>query len=197
MFLRLGAADQDEFGGDLGARAERADADIAARQLLRHDAHRHLAEPHAAIGLGDGEAEDAHGAQARDDLERDIGVGAMPALGVGYDLGVGESAHLAADRLEGLVKAGVADRAFPRLRDQGGEGGAVFAGVALGDQGLDGLVAKRRDVLEPRPKSARRTISPWFIGMPLKIWARYSPSPIRVRSCSVSPKRPSSLHALA
>ena len=62
LFLRLRAADQDEFGGDLGPGAERADADIAARQFLRHDAHRDLAEPHAAISLGDGEAEDAHGA---------------------------------------------------------------------------------------------------------------------------------------
>ena len=30
--------------------------------------------------------------------------------------------------------------------------------------------------------------------MPPKIWARYSPSPIRVRRSSVSPNRPSSLH---
>ena len=82
-----------------------------------------------------------------DDFKRDIGVGAMPALGVGDDLGVGESAHLAADRLEGLVEARVANRAFARLRDQRGQGGAVFPRVARGDQGLDGLVAKGRDLL--------------------------------------------------
>ena len=67
----------------------------------------------------------------------------------GHDLGVGEAAHLAADRLEGLVKAGVADRAFPRFPDQSGEGGAVFPRIAGGDQGLDGLVAKRRDLSRP------------------------------------------------
>ena len=147
LFLRLGAADEDELGGDLGPGAERTDADIAARQFLRHDAHRDLAESHAAVGLRDGEAEDAHAAKAGDDLERDIGVGAMPTLRVGDDLGVGEAAHLAADRLEGLVKARIADRAFARLPDQGGEGGAVFRSVAPGDQGLDDFVAKRLDLV--------------------------------------------------
>ena len=115
LLLRLGAADQDQFGGDLRAGAERADADIAARQFLRHDAHRDLAEPHAAVILGDGEAEHAHRAQTRDHLERDVGVGAVPVLGMRDDLGVGEAAHLAADRLERLVETGVADRALRAL----------------------------------------------------------------------------------
>ena len=70
----------------------------------------------------------------------------MPPLGVRDHLGIGESAHLAADRLEGLVQAGVADQAFPRFPDQSGEGGAVFPRVAGGDQRLDGLVAKLRDL---------------------------------------------------
>ena len=144
--MRFGPPDDDEFGGNLGPGAERADADIAARQLLRYDAHRHLAEPHAAVSLGNREPEDAHGRKAGDDFERDVSVGAVPALGVRNDLGVGEAAHLAADRLEGFVKARIADQAFPRLRDQSGEGGAVFPRVAGGDQGLDGLVAKGRDL---------------------------------------------------
>ena len=67
----------------------------------------------------------------------------MPALGVRDDLGVGETAHLGADRLEGLIKAGVADHALARFRDQSGEGGAVFPRVARGDQGGDGVVAER------------------------------------------------------
>ena len=79
----------------------------------------------------------------------------MPPLGVGDDLGVGESAHLAADRLEGVVEAGVADRAFARLGDQGGEGGAIFASVAVGDQGLDDFVAKRRHVLKREAEVGR------------------------------------------
>ncbi len=36
-----------------------------------------------------------------------------------------------------------------------------------------------------------RTISPWLIGMPPKSCSRYSPSPMRTRSVSVSPRRPS------
>ena len=71
----------------------------------------------------------------------------MPALGVRNDLGVGESAHLRADCLEGLVEAGVADHAFPCFPDQSGEGGAVFPRVAGGDQRLDRLVTKRRDLV--------------------------------------------------
>ena len=92
----------------------------------------------------------------------------MPPLRVGRDLGVGEAAHLAADRLEGVVETGIADRAFPRLADQGGEGGAIFAGIARGDQGLDDFVAKGRNVLRREAEVGRRTISPWFIGMALK-----------------------------
>ena len=79
----------------------------------------------------------------------------MPPLRVGRDLGVGEAAHLAADRLEGVVETGIADRALPRLADQGGEGGAVFAGVALGDQGLDDFVAKGRHVLRREAEVGR------------------------------------------
>ena len=152
LFLRLGAADENELGGDLGPGAKRADADIAARQFLRHDAHGDLAESHAAVGLGDGEAEDAHAAKAGDDLERDIGVGAMPTLRMRGNFGVGEAAHFAANGLEGLVEAGVADRAFARLPDEGGEGGAIFRGIALGDQGLDDFVAKRIDLRRGKPE---------------------------------------------
>ena len=71
-FCAWRAADQDEFGGDFRARAERADADIGARQLLGDDAHGDLAEPDAAELLGDGQAEDAELGEAVDDLERDI-----------------------------------------------------------------------------------------------------------------------------
>ena len=46
-----------------------------------------------------------------------VSVGSMPGLGVGDDLGVGEAAHLAADRLESLVEAGIADCPLRRLRD--------------------------------------------------------------------------------
>ena len=70
----------------------------------------------------------------------------MPPLRVGRDLGVGEAAHLAADRLESVVEARVADRAFLAIGDEGGEGGPVLAGGAPGDQGVDGFGAKAGDV---------------------------------------------------
>ena len=47
-----------------------------------------------------------------------------------------------------------------------------------------------------RPRSAGRTISPWLIGMPPWIWARYSPSPMRTSSCSISAKLAAGVHAL-
>ena len=93
--LLLCSADEDQFGGDLRARAERADADIAARQFLGHDAHRDLAEAHPAVGLGDRQAKDAHFRKPADDFERDVGVGPVPGLGVGNDLRLGEPAHFA------------------------------------------------------------------------------------------------------
>jgi len=40
------------------------------------------------------------------------------------------------------------------------------------------------------PMSLGRTTSPWLIGMPPTIWARYSPRPMRTRSSSSSPKLP-------
>ena len=73
----------------------------------------------------------------------------MPAVSMGYDLRVGKSTHLAANRLQGVVKAGVADRTFPRLCDQSGQGGAIFPRIARGDQGFHVFVAKRRNVLRP------------------------------------------------
>ena len=51
--LRVGAAEPDQLGRDLRAGAERADADIAAAQLLGDDAHGLLAEAQAALLLGD------------------------------------------------------------------------------------------------------------------------------------------------
>ena len=65
--LRVGAAEADQLAGDLRAGAERADADIGARQLLGDDAHRELAEAEPAIFLGHGQAEDAERRQLLDD----------------------------------------------------------------------------------------------------------------------------------
>ena len=83
--LRLGAAAEDQLGGDLGAGAERADADVAARELLGDDAHRGLGQAGAAVFLGDGQAEDAELAHLLDDLDRDQLVLQVPAVGEGHD----------------------------------------------------------------------------------------------------------------
>ena len=107
--LLFGAAAEDKLGGDLGAGAEPADADIAARQLLGDDAHRFLAQPHAAVILGDGEAEHAELGHLRDDIERDVFVAQMPFLRVRHDLAVGEFAHFLADRVERVVEPAGAD----------------------------------------------------------------------------------------
>ena len=183
LFLRLGAADEDQFGGDLGARAERADADIAARQFLRHDAHRDLAEPHPAIGLGDRQAEHAHVAQgprspragyrrwrdaslARGDRPRRRRSGAFRRESPRRSRrGRGRRSRLRAPPPIRAARAARFSRVLPvaiSASTTSVRNGAISSG--------------------PRPKSARRTISPWFIGMPPKICARYSPRPIRVSS---------------
>jgi hypothetical protein len=104
--LLLGAAAENQLGRDLGAGAERADADIAARQLLGDDAHRFLAEPHAAVILGDGEAEHAELGHLRDDIERDVLVAQMPFLRMRHDL----------DRRRICASPRGSSRACPRAR---------------------------------------------------------------------------------
>ena len=111
--MLLGAAVEDQLGGDLGAGAERAHADIAARKFFGDDAHRLLAEPHAAIGRRNGEAEHAKLGHLRDDRKRNVAVEQMPLVGLRHDLVVGEIAHLLTHGGERLVEAAIADR---RLR---------------------------------------------------------------------------------
>ena len=81
--LRLGAAEPDQLGGDLRARAERADADIAARQLLGDHAHGQLAQAEPAPLLGHGQAEHAELGQLLDHRQRDQFVAQVPAVGDG------------------------------------------------------------------------------------------------------------------
>jgi hypothetical protein len=107
--LFLGAGADDQLSGDFGARAERADPDIAAREFLGHHAHRFLAEAEAAILFRDGEAEHAELGHLRQDIERDIAVGAVPLVRLRHHLAVGELAHLIANRRQRLVETAVAD----------------------------------------------------------------------------------------
>ena len=193
LLLFVGAAAEDQLGGDLRARAERADADIAARQLLGDHAHGLLAEPHAAVFLRDRQAEHAEIGHVRHDLDRDVAVGQVPLVRMRHHFALGELAHLVAHRFERLVEPAVADGRAMMLAHQRDEPRAVLRGVAGRDQLFDRRRYARRRLLQRQSESAGRTISPWLIGMPPSIWARYSPSPMRTSSSSSSPKRPAAL----
>ena len=113
------------------------------------------------------------------------------------DLALGELAHLVADRLERLVEPAVADGRAMLLAHQ------RRPGARGSPRCCRSRSAPRRagDTRAPtcssaRPRSPGRTISPWLIGMPPSICARYSPSPMRTSSSSVSPKRCAARHAL-
>ena len=127
FLLRGGAAAENQFGGDFRSRAKRADADVAARQLFGDHAHRFLAKPHAAEFFRNGQAEDAELGHLRDDLERNVAVGEMPALRIADHFAVGEFAHLVPDRFQRLVQTANADRAPCALR-----GSVRSAGRAAG-----------------------------------------------------------------
>ena len=135
--LLVGAAAENELGRDLGAGAERAHADIAARQFLRDHAHRFLAEPHAAEWLGHGQSEHAEPRHVRDDFERDVAVGAVPGLRMLDHFAVGELAHLVTDLFERVVEAGGADRRAVAGAHQLDQARPVLRGVAGRDQRTD------------------------------------------------------------
>src|SRR6185437_7422566 len=82
-----GAAAENQFGGDLRARAERTDADIAARQFLGYHAHGFLAETHAAELFRNSETEYTEFRDLSDDFHRNVAVGEMPALRVADHFG--------------------------------------------------------------------------------------------------------------
>ncbi len=81
-----GTAGQDQFCRDFRPGGEAADADPAARQFFRHDAHRGLAHAKAAKFLRNGHAEHAHLAQFLDQRQRDEFVLEMPFMGERRDL---------------------------------------------------------------------------------------------------------------
>ena len=155
MLLLLGAAAQDQLGGDLRAGSEGTDTDIGARQFLGDHAHRDLRQAHAAVLLGNRQAEDAELGHLGDDLHRDIGVLAVPLVSMWHDLGKAEAAHFGADRFHVLVEAGLADGGRAAVvADAGHEGGAVLGGVAFGDQGLHRLGTELGDLARAQAEGA-------------------------------------------
>ena len=153
LLLRLGAAGADQLGRDLGTRAERADADIAARQFLGDDAHGELAHAQPTPLLGDGQAEDAEIGHLLHHRQRDQLVAQVPAMGVRRHFGIDETAELTAHLVERLViqperaeAAGV-----ETVRNELGDAAAHRRRVA-GDQLRDGGRLERRTV---EPEIAR------------------------------------------
>ena len=138
FLLLLGAAADDQLRRDLRPGAEGADANIAARQFLGHDAHGRLRQAKSAKLLRDGQAEHAHLRQFFDDLHRDQFVLQVPFMGVGDHLIDSIAAELLADHLQLFIKARCAHRdlggAFAHQFDQTGAGGL---GVALRRQAHD------------------------------------------------------------
>ena len=131
--LLLGAAEADQFGGDLRAGAQRADADIGAAQHLRDQTHGGLAHAQPAILLGHGQAEDAHLGHLLDDRHRDQFVLEVPFVGERHHLIGGEARELVAHHVQGfIVEAEGAEIAA--LGDQRGDAGAHGAGGAIGNQ---------------------------------------------------------------
>src|SRR5262245_48023737 len=78
LLLRIGAGVQDQLLGNLGARAERADADITAAELLGDDTHRLLTEPEAAILLWQREGEYSKLAHLGDQRQRNVFILEVP-----------------------------------------------------------------------------------------------------------------------
>jgi hypothetical protein len=109
----LRAAGKDQLGGDFRARAERADADPAAREFLGDHAHRFLAEPESAEFLRNREREHAEFGHLGKDRKRDVFVLEVPALRVRHYFLICEAAHLAAHGLQRLVETRGADGRGP------------------------------------------------------------------------------------
>jgi len=128
--LLVGAVERDQLAGDLGAGAERTQADVTARELLRDHAHRGLAQARAAELLGDREAEHAELGKLAQHRVRDQVVGQVPLMG-GFGMVVGVAGELLAD----LDQRRVVERGI-----------AVAAGrLALGEQGCDAGTHRTRE----------------------------------------------------
>ena len=94
--------------------------------------------------FGNREAEHAELGHFADHFERDVAVGAVPALGVRDHFAVGEFAHFLAHRIEDVVQPAIPDRGAGMAAHQCDQPGAIFRGVAGFDQFLDRCREPRR-----------------------------------------------------
>jgi hypothetical protein len=145
--LVVGPVGDQQFGGDLRAGAQRSGPDVAPRQGLGDDAHRHLAEPRTAPGLRRRKAEHAQLSHLLDQGQRDQLVAQVPAVGEGRDLLGGETGELVADRLQGLVEAtGLQRRPAAGLVEQLDDARLHGLGRAGGQQRNQRLQPVRGDI---------------------------------------------------
>ena len=109
FFLGVRPACDDQFGRDFRPRAERAHADIAARQLFRNDAHRGFGQPKATEFFWDRQTKNAHFCQFIDDFNRDQLVLQVPFVGKWFHFFNSVTTELFADHLQLFVKASPPD----------------------------------------------------------------------------------------
>src|SRR5690606_21225108 len=98
------ASQADQLGGDLRARAEGTQADIAARQLFRHHAHRSLAKSEPTVFFWYGEAKDAKLGQSLDHFQGNKIVCEMPLVS-SFRVFVGKAPELLGDEGVGFVQS--------------------------------------------------------------------------------------------
>ena len=143
LLLIVRAANQDQFGRDLAARAQRPGADVAARKFFRDDAHGNLAHAETAEFLWDGQAEHAKLSHFTDHIHRDVVIAHMPAMGMRLDLVVGEFRELFAHHAHGFVEPGFLNRvARQGVRQQACGSGHRRGRLALGNQAVDRRIGK-------------------------------------------------------
>ena len=183
----------DQLGGDLRARAERADADIAARQLLGDHAHGELAE-----------AEPAPLPRARSGRRRR----ARPSpstTGSGisssrrcqpWACGATSASAKRRNWSRTIFQRVVVQSSAPKLpksspsADQLGDAQARRPRVLPSRSACATASGVEVAAASSMPRSAGRTISTWLMAMPPDSWARYSPKADCSISSSSSPKLP-------
>ena len=107
------AGDLYQFSGDFRSRAERPNADIAARQFFGDNTHGQFAHARTTVIFPNRQPEDAKVSKFIDDRLRDQLICPVPAMCVRHDLFVGEAAELTGDHRQGFIQTRRAKVAAP------------------------------------------------------------------------------------
>ena len=155
FFLRGGATAENQFSGDFRSCAKRTNTDVAARELFRHHAHRLFAEPHSSELFGYRKPEYAKLGHLRDDLERDVTIGAMPVLRVADHFTVGKFPHFFPDRFQRFIETTRANRGAMACAYQFDQAGALLGVRAFGDETFERRVDAGGDLGRRQAKIRR------------------------------------------